>query len=375
MDQGQAVGVARLDDEGRPRVAGPDAVGLDAVEPDAVEVDPRAIELVGRVAMLLAAIHQDLDPLEPAQDADDLHVDPGDRPELARPRAGIGGARLLLAALVVLSVLCLSYNAGPDALAPWMDNTITPAGILSTSEIYGFQPTSLTVNTRMLITAAVLVVLVIDSLALAGALVQPRRTAASLNRWVLHPGRVTLPAYALFLTVYFAALLPRCCRHMVFDRYLLPAIPAVAIAVCLRQQRAGRTRPPLAAWGLLVVFALFAVVSLQDITALGRVRIAQRNLLLSWGLTPQQMEMGAEFDHWAQLQATGFIPEVSLGRFDKPPNSTPDLKPIARLEYPRPPYTKPIRTVHYTSWLPPFQRTAYLDWLLQPRQATATTKP
>ena len=284
------------------------------------------------------------------------------------PPPGIAGARLLLAACVVLGTLCLCSTTGPDALAPWMDNTISPAGILATSEMYGWRPTSLTVNLRLVITAGVLVVLVIDSRLLAGPLVQPRRTLRAVSRWFLDPaGNVVLPAYTLFLVVYVAALLPRCCRHMVYDRYLLPVIPAVVIAACVRQQRAGRATPSPLAWGLLGVFGLFAVVSLQEVTALDRVRLADRNLLLGWGITPQQIEMGFEFDYWTQLQTTGFIRDVSLRPSEHPPNGTPDLHPIVRLEFPSPPYTRRIRDEHYTSWLPPFDRTVYLDWVLQPK--------
>ncbi len=70
---------------GRRRVAQPDAIGRDDVQADAIGANGVRVERDACAREHLVVVTEDLDALVVGEHARDLRVDPGNRPELARP--------------------------------------------------------------------------------------------------------------------------------------------------------------------------------------------------------------------------------------------------------------------------------------------------
>ncbi len=121
-------------------------------------------------------------------------------------------------------------------------------------------------------------------------------------------------SWLVFAAAHVALLLPRCGRpDAAFDRYVLPLIPCAAIPLLLAYQ-ARRPRPGVVAWGLLVVWAAYAVGTTQELLATGRAREARRRPAGRGRRAEDGVTGGFDFDLWTQLQAAGHVNSVPPDR-------------------------------------------------------------
>jgi hypothetical protein len=85
-----------------------------------------------------------------------------------------------------------------------------------------------------------------------------------------------------------------------FDRYLLPALPAMLIVILLTASAgaAHQLRPGWAAVALLLVLGTFSVSGTRDYLTFNRVRWDALNALVASGVTTDRIDGGFEFNAW-----------------------------------------------------------------------------
>ena len=190
-------------------------------------------------------------------------------------------------------------------------------------------------------------------------------------------GDAVLIIMAIVGIAYLALLLARSTLALVFDRYALPMVPIVAIFTLLFVQRSfpdSRIRR-FTFTICSIVLAFYAALSLaatRDLLALARARVQAINMLRDAGVAPTAIAAGLEYDCWTQLHRQRQVNWVYASNrtvlFRPQLGLAPALWCLYRVEYLPAADTQrsefpPIR---YTSWLPPFHRTIYIDKFLDP---------
>jgi hypothetical protein len=159
-----------------------------------------------------------------------------------------------------------------------------------------------------------------------------------------------------------------------FDRYLLPLLPLVTIAVLTGYRKVSeRDGVPLAAWLALLAMGYYAIAQTHDYFALLRARLTLTDTLEQRGIPRTRIMAGFEYDAWTQISVAGFYNDA---RIHKPANVYTPAQPIGfETIYPLWPHTPVVRpdyivavaehpdlintdlrSARYVSWLPPFHR-------------------
>ncbi len=192
---------------------------------------------------------------------------------------------------------------------------------------------------------------------------------------------------------YVLLLAPRAMFSFIQDRYLLGLAP-IAIIVLLRlYQEQNAEKVPIISVVALTVFAVYAVGGAHDLFAGCRALVHTVQMVQNSGVPRRSIHAGMASDGWVQIENGGHIndprikipagayspdpPELNslsdgcIGGFtkfapeivpkyfiffsgSKNPSELPPLGCYAPTEYP---------PVHYTTWLPPFHRTLYVQQL------------
>jgi hypothetical protein len=290
---------------------------------------------------------------------------------LVLPAVGLtGGWRRWSAALaggLMLVSAAFLFHWRDVAIGPWMHNILTTRGILGIVEIAGPRP--ITLPHRLCVLLSVLTFAALSAaVARIVAWVVDRRRAPGVHPGLL-PERHARAMLALFAAGYVALLLPRCARpDASFDRYVLPLLPCAAVPMLLAAQ-AYRRRPSPLAWGLLALWAGYAIATTQELWAMNRARATAAAELNGEGVAPTNITAGFDVDLWTELDAAGHL---NSNRIKNPPGAfrpgvglTPSIHPIFRLELGPTDQTVPTTypPVEFTTVLPPFHRKVYIDRL------------
>jgi hypothetical protein len=207
-----------------------------------------------------------------------------------------------------------------------------------------------------------------------------------MRRWIARPQssvRLRQAVWILgpFAVSYAAFLLPRAIYFFIFDRYLLALMPVMITFLLLLYQECVGERLPTLCTAMLIVCALYAVAGTHDWFALNRARIAAVAQIERSSVPATAIQGGYEFDGWTQIDIAGYIDDP---RIRNPPNAyRPNREPVnlpskCRLDFA--PYTpsvqpkffvvfssmpclqiSPYNPVTYSTWLPPFRRTIYVQ--------------
>jgi hypothetical protein len=281
------------------------------------------------------------------------------------------------AAVVILALSAGMIFHPAFGMAPWLYNTICNTGVLDGLELSGHRPIVLPLAILGCISALVLLACYLFMAWIVELLIQAREIAANIRAIIEFPPVAIL---TIFGSVYFSLLIVRSAQDLVFDRYCLPLIPCVVILLVRRW------RPNLLAWAALGVFIFYAMASTQDNLALAAARLAAIDRLRSSGVPGTEIAGGFEYDFYVQLQEKGHINRYGISNavnsFDPSKGFTPALKCRYRLEYAVAADTTASRfgTIEYTSWLPPFHRSIYIDqfknpWWLDARRSGKMPEP
>jgi hypothetical protein len=181
-------------------------------------------------------------------------------------------------------------------------------------------------------------------------------------------GRV-LAIFGIFTLGSIALMLPGAMVELTFDRYMLPIVPLVTLAVLMQYAKRNRGIPAVA-WGCLAAFAFYGIATTHDYAASLRARIAAAGALQKSGIGRDRISAGFEYDGWTELERSEYARVVQYqdsladdhakGFWFWFWNHTPNLHP----EYVVLIWTSPepvrgvVSKVDFGAWLPPFRRHA-----------------
>ncbi len=290
-------------------------------------------------------------------------------------RSAVTRIACVLIAMAVASILLGNRGSLDHRVMPWLGHVIGTLSIFSsTGEMLGSRPVTLTLPMRVGLS-----LLVIAALLTLGEqmLTKPWRRkspgAVSLHEalWVLVP----------FSISYVVFLLPRALYSFIYDRYLLGLMPLAIIILLLLYQQWVAERLPGITIAALSLFGLYAIAGMHDWFALNRARVAAVAQIHALGVPITSVQGGFDYDGWTQIEAAGYINDP---RILNPPDAyQPNLEQLrlqsrCRLDFA--PYTPAIQpkyfivfslmpclqtsryqSVVYSTWLPPFRRTIFIQ--------------
>jgi len=287
-------------------------------------------------------------------------------------------APFLLAAGLLLAGAVLAASLWWFENDLFMGNVITATGFLGPGvEALGLKPAVLPAPARIWLAAAFVCCSAIAFAVLLGDLRRPTKPASgsfgspSLFAWLYLPPAI----------LYFLAILYRYLHDgMLFDRYLIPLLPALVIPLLWYCQQRIRPAPPTLAWAALGLFACYGIAATHDYLAAGRARVRAASDLIATGVPRSHITAGLEYDGWTELEHSGHVNDEGIrtppGAYHpqrgrryaiSPPywfwDETPSVEPLYFVVYSRQPGLRDtaLPPVRYTAWLPPFHRRVFLQ--------------
>jgi hypothetical protein len=290
-------------------------------------------------------------------------------------RSAITRIACILVAMAATSIVLGNRGSLDHRVMPWLGHVLGTLSIFSsTGEMLGSRPVTLTLPVRVglsLLVMAAALTLVEQMLAKPWRSKRPSAVSLHEALWMLGP----------FAISYVAFLLPRALYFFVYDRYLLGLMPLVIIILLLLHQRWVAERLPAVTIAALSLFALYAIAGTHDWFALNRARVAAVAQIHALGVPATSIQGGFDYDGWTQVEAAGHINDP---RIINPPGAyQPSLEPLrlqnpCRLDFA--PYTPAVQpryfvvfsvmpcleitryqSVTYSTWLPPFRRTIFIQ--------------
>jgi Dolichyl-phosphate-mannose-protein mannosyltransferase len=285
---------------------------------------------------------------------------------------------LVTAAVICLLAAAIARNPALG-MAPWLFNILSIHGVIGSLELSGHRPISLPMPVRGILSAMILMCCYFLLARGVEAVLEPRLSLASLREFFTRKPPI-FSILAIFGSVYFFLMIVRSAQDVVFDRYLLPLIPCVAIGLLCA------CRPRAVAWTLLAIYIVYGLATTQDNLALAAARRAAVNRLEAAGVPSTQIAAGFEYDFYTQLQQEGHINRYGIlnppHAFDPSRGYVPALKCRYRIEWAPHVDTKHTQfgVIDYISWLPPFHRRIFIDefrhpWWLNPHRNSKTPPP
>lgn len=268
-------------------------------------------------------------------------------------------------------------------MLPWMRDVLSNLGLnYEFSWALGSNPVIINDATRFVLSyiiMAVAVLFLVDLFAnrLVTKEAQPpapsKPIAASLQDpafWILVP----------FTVSYLALLIPRGLWAGLLDRYLLCLLPFAIIGLLkLYQQRFSLPLPAIS-YALLAAMAVFSIGGTHDWFALDRARLQAASILHASGVPDTEIQVGLDYDGWTQFAHSPTIvdPRIRVPSVVYHPGPLPNLAPECILfSWTQTPVVDPkyfvvispmsclapshFVPVSYHAWLPPFQRTIYIQ--------------
>lgn len=288
-------------------------------------------------------------------------------------------ARLRIAGAVAVTVLIaiLLYRHGTlqGWLMPWLTYLIAGQSSLMgpRPDFVGLTGTKLTISLLVVVAA-----LIFFELWIAGTREKRQGSEEWQSRWaeirwILGP----------FSFSYLLLLGPRGAFSIIQSRYLLGLVPgAIAVLLLLYQERIAPQLPGVAI-ATLAAFAIFSIAGTHDLFSESRAVAQTIRTLEDSGISRYLIQAGFPDDGWAQIQHGGHINdpriEIPAGAYHytgfnltypRPyTNWFGDMTPAIVASYfivPEQLYglaPTNFPPVHYTTWLPPFDRTLYVQQL------------
>ena len=290
-------------------------------------------------------------------------------------RSAITRIACILVAMASSSIVLGNRGSLDHRVMPWLGHVIGTLSIFSsTGEMLGGRPVTLTLPIRvglsLLVIAAALTL--VEQL-LTKPWQREGRSAVSLHEalWMLGP----------FAISYVAFLLPRALYSFIYDRYLLGLMPLAIIILLLLYQRWVAERLPGITIAALSLFALYAIAGTHDWFALNRARVAAVAKIHALGVPITSIQGGFDYDGWTQIEIAGYINDPRI--INPPAAYQLNLDPLqlqSRCRLAFAPYTPAIQpkyfivfslmpclqtsryqSVVYSTWLPPFRRTIFIQ--------------
>jgi hypothetical protein len=274
--------------------------------------------------------------------------------------------RGLVALVLILLAAAFLIHFPRFVEMPWLGNMLTPQGILTRIELPGRHPTVLPQWLRLGIGAIVWTVTVLVISNTIESWPRSRAVAGQLR------GRIAMPCIGIVALAYTVALLSRTGRALVFDRYVLPLAPLLAIPMLLQWQNAAmQPRTRRLTWRISTVvlglYVVYAIAATEEVLSLARARLEAMRRLQDVGVPLTDISAGIEQLGWTQLQMVGHINNPQIRNpsdaYQEGSGLTPCIAVIFQIEASHEPGMSPtsLGSVEYFSLLPPFHRRIYID--------------
>ncbi len=298
------------------------------------------------------------------------------RPSRKALIAVTGTSLVLILGCVMMFVSHARFRLAPFLLFP-VPQTAENTFLSYPMPILGTSPSVLPQALRLLWTAAI----VVGLLALAAASVEPKRRTSGVlaDRSLL---LLTVP----FVVAYVALLIPRALYIFTLDRYLVYLPPFALLLLLSLFQRIGNPRLGSLAWITLGLLGFYTVTTTHDLFAVYRANLQAIAEIRHTGVPRDQISGGTEFNAYTQMTEGGVVhaggirlPNGSIfqGRRGAPHTACwqpslelfPMVHPRFAVAYPGSPCTPApgFAPVTFTTWLPPFHRTALVVTYGSPR--------
>jgi hypothetical protein len=280
-------------------------------------------------------------------------------------------------AVLALAVFLWKVRTPDDWLAPWLTHVIQSL-MRKSGEFPGVTQTPWPLPVRVAMSVLVLAAALIVGEQLISKFRNRSRSTSgpeSVTRqdllWLLGP----------FSLSYIVMLLPRALYAMVYDRYLLGLMPLAIIFLIWLYQRVTKNDMPAICFLMLGAFGLFSIAGTHDWFALNRARILAVEEIHATGVPKTAIQGAFEYDGWTQIEAAGYINEerieVPAGAFRKNMRmyqlpekcwhffgwyaSAIDPKYVIVSSPSHCFANSTFSPVTFRAWLPPFQRTIYVQ--------------
>ena len=191
--------------------------------------------------------------------------------------------------------------------------------------------------------------------------------------WILGP----------FSLSYLFLLFPRASFTIAQDRYVLGLVPLAIIVLLRLHQEWVAAKPPWISLATLVVFAAYSIAGTHNFFAWSRAIVKTVQVLQDSGVPRTSIQAGLASDGWVQIQdgrhvndprilvpAGAYRPDLDELRLPPPcryefSSLMPAITPKYFLIFPPMSCFAPTKfpPVRYTTWLPPFHGTIYVQQL------------
>ncbi len=287
-------------------------------------------------------------------------------------------------AVLVLVVFLWKVKTPDDWRAPWLTHVIQSL-MRESGEFPGVTETPWPLPLRVAIS-----VFVVASALIVGEVLLPILRSKNKNTFGPDPAIRQDPLWLLgpFSLSYIVMLLPRGLYALLYDRYLLGLMPlAIIFFIRLYQQVVGDNLPAIS-FLMLGAFGFFSVAGTHDWFAANRARIVAVEEVRAAGVPKTAIQGAFEYDGWTQIEAAGFINEerieVPAGAFHKNMRMyllpercwhffgwyAPSIDPkYLIVSSPSQCFADSMfPPVTFRTWLPPFQRTIYVQQMKSDRK-------
>lgn len=289
----------------------------------------------------------------------------------------------LCAAATPFLLWAIHYNKIQGRLPPWSANVVTRYGILWSIPLMGERPVTLPIAITSLIAIVLLISLFGFLLWLGLSL---RKDKLGTRSDALQAGELSIRETCVLLLpfslTYLVLLMPRAAFPTtftdVFDRYYLPLI-MVAVILLLRLLRERSREIPAVCYVMLLLFAFFSIADTHDVFVAYRATAVARSSVEAAGVSPYNISGPWQEDGSNQIDIQGYLND---DRVANPPHAFqrirhPELDschywwgpvvPALRFQYAL--TTEKLKClvpsqfpdVTYTTWLPPFEHTVYIE--------------
>jgi hypothetical protein len=287
-------------------------------------------------------------------------------------------------AVLVLIAFLWKVKTPDDWLAPWLTHVIQSL-MRKSGEFPGVTQTPWPLPVRVAISVLVLAAALIVAETLLSKFRSRSQSTSGLEPvtrqdllWLLGP----------FSLSYIVMLLPRGIYALVYDRYLLGLMPLAIIFLIRLYQRVVEEDMPAICFLMLGAFGFFSIAGTHDWFALNRARIVAVEEIHATGVPKTAIQGAFEYDGWTQIEAAGYINEerieVPAGAFRKNMRMyqlpekcwhffgwyAPAIDPkYLIVSSPSSCFAdSTFSPVTFRAWLPPFQRTIYVQQMKSGRQ-------
>jgi hypothetical protein len=289
----------------------------------------------------------------------------------------------LCAAAAPFLLWATHYNKVQGRLPPWSANVVTRYGVLWSIPLIGERPEILPIAITSLI-AIVLLISLFGFLVWLGS--RLRRGRLGAYSYTPQTGELSIRETCVlvlpFSLTYLALLMPRAAFPStfsdVFDRYYLPLV-MVAVILLLRLLRERTRELPVACYVMLLIFSFFSIADTHDVFIAYRATAVARSRVEAAGVSPYNISGPWQEDGSNQIALQGYLND---DRIANPPHAFqrplhPELESCHYWWGPVVPalHSQYVLTIEklkclapsqfpdvtYTTWLPPFHRTIYIE--------------